>query len=72
MGKEIIFFNQISRESLLKEKDKFGALRKHFDGYVYIRHSTPLKKVESYPHLYMGNYVRKNIKRIENIIDKNT
>lgn len=68
LGKEILFYNQIPRATITHENDKFGSLRKRFDGYVYMGYSTPLKNIEPFPTFYMSNYVSKNTKKIEGIM----
>lgn len=71
LEKDIIFYNRISRGGLTKEKDVFASARKGFDGFIYIRKSTPLKDVEPFPAFYMSDYINANMRKIESMIVKN-
>ena len=67
IGRHIILANHILREGRYKEKDSFVCLKKHFDGCVFIRHSTPLNKVVSYV-LDMSDHFRKINEEFEKLI----
>ncbi len=59
LGKEIIAINNIPRENRYKSPERFASPHKLFDAYVFIRKSSPLKKIDEDPLGYTYDYIRK-------------
>ncbi|WP_163216648.1 erythromycin esterase family protein [Bacteroides sp. 224] len=58
IGRGIVLLNQMGRNSCNRRKEVFICLKEHFDGYVLIKESEPLKNVEDNPVSYMMRYVK--------------
>ena len=67
IDKNVILFNEIPRESHYKSKDIFLSPRKHFEGFVYIDSSSPLKNIVKKQLLYALTYYDRESKKLEKL-----
>jgi len=65
LNKNIILFNEIPRESHYMNKDIFLSPQKHFEGFVYIDSSGPLRNTVKKPLLYALEYYDQESKKLE-------
>lgn len=63
----ILSYCNITRASRNENKFKFSCLKRRFDAYVFIKESTPIKEVESFPALYAMDYFYLRRIEIQNI-----
>ena len=69
LGRDIIFAKNIARESRLREKERFLSLSKHYDAYVFVRLSSPLKNIQPLPAFYMSGYIERSTKKLNGVLN---